>query len=148
MLILGGRERGTVEHGLVLPGEHLDIATRVRHGDPVIGWRGDESMDVYLFNQHRRCEVWAFDRQGIRYCAASVNVDVPGWQHTLLRKLRDGDWHRGQTVFDEINKRNDARDKARDAAAAARGDERAEKLAWALQRDIGHLVSGTRRWHY
>ena len=147
-VILGGGARGTIEHGLVLPGEHLDIATRVRDGDPVIGWRGDAGMDTYLFGEHRRCEVWAFDAHGTRYCAASVNVGVPGWQHQLLRKLRDGDWHRGPTVFDEIDRRNDARERSRDAAAAAAGEERAEKLAWALKRDIGHLVSGTRRFFY
>gem|GEM_PF-4305794 len=148
MLILAGSSRGSVEHGLLLPGEHLDIASRVRDGDPVVGWRGDSGMDTYVFNQARRCEVWGFDGYGTRYCAASVQVDRPGWQHTVLRKLRDGDWHRGPTVFDEINKRASGREEAREAAAAARSEERSERLAWALQRDLGHYVSGTRKWIY
>lgn len=113
----------------------------------VVGWRGDSAMDVYLWPQGR-CEVAAFDAHGNRYCAAAVDTRVPGWQHTLLRKLRDGDWQLGPALFEQVQADNARLEAARAAEGADRRLETADKLHFALLRDLGHMHSGTTRRIY
>lgn len=130
--------------GLLLPGQCQSIVERVQNGDPSVGWRGDPGADVYVHEGLQVAQVWAFDRGHKRYCAAQVSILEPGWEHTLLRKLRDGDWQNPGVVKDIF-----ARGNAREAAAAAERSERiggkADYLVWLAYRTYGTHAGGLTR---
>lgn len=135
--------------GLILPGDDLhDVAGLVQGGDALIGWRGDPTMDVYVWPEYGTVAVYGFDRGGVRYLAAQESLSNPGWRHDLLRRLRDGDYQRGDDVFADIEKKNAAAHKAADDKWDEFADEQAEKLAWALRRDVGVYVDGRSRDFY
>jgi len=77
-----------------------DITRSVQDGDPIIGWRGDPQMDVY--REGSSVKVYGFDRAGDRYVAASVSLADSDWRGTLIRKLRDGDWQRGDAFVADL----------------------------------------------
>lgn len=123
----------------------LGLNERVRLGDSTVGWRGDANMLVMADEAEQRVCVLAVDERGDRYIAASVYPLVDkGWQHSLLRKLRDGDWQREDSV-DRLMATLQAPHDAADARVDDINNERAEKVAWALKRDLGHLHGGTTR---
>lgn len=128
--------------GLLLPGESLGIAERVRNGDPTVGWRGDPEMDVYV--RAGICQVWQFDRTGRRWCAVQVPTSEPGWQHTVLRRLRDGDWQNPDTIKNILREydRNERRIAAEQAEACGRG---ADKVAYTMRRTMGQHYGGLTR---
>ena len=133
---------------LILPGDDLvDVARLVRDGDPVVGWRGDPTMDVYVDRVSGDVVVYGFDRCGERFVAARENARVnPGWRHGLLRRLRDGDWRRGADVlFAELDAENERVRREREHAVDEVAGDGAERLAWALRRDVGHVVGGLTR---
>jgi len=132
--------------GLLLPSDHDRIADRVRDGDPVVGWRGDPTMDTYLIDATGEVQVFAFDRSGERYCAASVSAHSPGWKHELLSKLRDGDWQSGAAER-WVNERNAEQD-ALEREHAGQLEERTDRLAWAVRRDVGTHVDGLSKEFY
>lgn len=128
--------------GLVLPGESLAIADRVHRGDPTVGWRGDPEMDVYVRNGV--CEVWQFDITGTRWCAVRVSTLEPGWQHEVLRRLRDSDWQRDDVTSRAIDmmKAHDREVAAQEAESCGAG---AERIAWWMRRRYGHHYGGLTR---
>jgi hypothetical protein len=127
-------------NGLILPGQYDNIARSVQEGDPVVGWRGDPTMDVMMW--HNEVHVYAFDREGTRYLAAATDARLPGWQHDLLRRLRDGDWQTSN-AYDRVAALNAELERERESKLEDRKNEVAEKLARATRRDLGHLYSGT-----
>lgn len=133
--------------GLILPADDVvRIADRVREGDPTVGWQGDPTMDTYLDEATATATVFGFDRHGDRYIAAQVSVHDPGWRHELLRKLHAGDWRRPDTVDRQVKLVEDQM-RARQAQTDELADEKAEKLAWAIRRDAGHLVGTSKEFY-
>jgi hypothetical protein len=132
--------------GLLLPSDHDRIADRVRDGDPIVGWRGDATMDTYLNERTGDVEVWAFDAKGERYCAASVSASAPGWKHTLLTKLRDGDPQRG--AWEKWMADQEKAHAEKEKANWNQLEERADRLAWGLRRVYGHDVDGLSKEFY
>lgn len=133
--------------GLILPGEAAAIADRVRQGDPTVGWRGDPGMDTYVSDRHGVAQVWSFDARGTRYCAAQVPLSEPGWQHTLLKKLRDGDWQNPDTIRD-IFAANDANTRRQAAERAERCGAAADHVIYEFRRAVGQHYGGLRRRFY
>jgi hypothetical protein len=103
-------------------------------------------MDCYLNDSTGECEVWAFDASGQRYKAVVQSCFEPGWKHTLLRKLRDGDWQTdavGRWLAEQ-----EAAEEARAKAQYEAMEALAEKAGWAMRRDIGAHVGGLTREFY
>lgn len=131
---------------LILPGEDVaDVARAIKEGDATTGWRGDPGMALHRGERGTPREgtvaVYGFDARGERYLAATQDITLPGWRFELLKRLREGDWQRNDQ-FDRVDAANQ---KLRDEAAAEAREakeELAEKLAWAIRRDIGHLNGG------
>lgn len=133
--------------GLLLPADDVvGIVERVQLGDPTAGWRGDPTMDVYVDHRSGEARVMGFDAEGNRYKVAQVRM-LPGWQHALLKKLREGDW-RDPELIDRQMAEMAATDTARQAVIDERMDEHAERLAWALRRDAGTHYGGLTREFY
>ena len=105
-------------------------------------------MDTYLDEQSGEVQVYAFDSHGERYCACTVNAAAdPGWRHTLLRQLTEWDPRRVD-VIGKFSKEQEARQAKKERDDRNFIESRADKLAWALRRDIGHDVDGMSREFY
>ena len=127
-----------------VPMDLFDIDRRLKWGDES-GWRGDPTMCLCL-NQNTvppRYEVWAIDRHGQHYMAASHHECTV----ELVRKVREGDLTRNdpfQAVI-EHNRKMLAEQQQREADARR---EKHDRLAHAIRQDFGHLMGGVRRlWH-
>lgn len=132
--------------GLLLPGDALDIVDRVHQGDPTVGWRGDPSVDVYTDDQSQTAAAYGFDRSGHRYLMCVVNIG-PGWQHEMLRRLRDGDWQ-NDDQYERIVRANRQVDEANDYAREQRIGEASEHAAFTLKRLLGSDIGGLSKWVY
>ena len=104
-------------------------------------------MQVIANVEEELVQIVALDAQFEPYVACSVDPQAdPGWEHTLLCKLRDGDWQRGAAT-EAVNRMAEEVDR-RDAEQAEQREAAAERMAWALERDIGHLVTGSSRRYF
>lgn len=131
----------------------LDIARRLREGDPVCGWRGEASATLYALPiddpvTGKRTHLWEVecdDIAGRRYVAASLlalHVD-----HRIIEKMVLGDWRRGQVAIDEIANANQRLVAARERDRSDAMEEVTDKLHWAMVKDRGHMTGGTHRLH-
>jgi hypothetical protein len=107
-----------------------DIATRIREGDES-GWRGDPSASLMHNPFTNKFEVWMVDGMNVPYIAATSDK----CDHSLILKLIEGDWQKGRQLLEAIQKKN-REDKRREIA---------DKLHWAIIKDVGHLEGGTHR---
>lgn len=134
--VAGGGEMAEVSFDV------YDIANRIQRGDES-GWRGDPSASLMFNPMAGRFEVWMVDATGTPYVACShTRCD-----HTLIVKLIEGDWQKGKALHEDLMKRNR---KVRDAHETTEKEKRlelADKLHWALVRDMGHLEGSNRRIH-
>lgn len=138
---------GHIPMTMAMIGDLMDIDHRVKYGDES-GWRGDPTMCVCINSipghpQEGWFEVWGIDRGGNQYKAASS----PKLDHSLLIKLREGDPTRSdpwQKVLD-----HNAKVKAdQEQADREKRADIADKLAWGIRQDFGHLYGGRRNhWH-
>lgn len=117
-----------------------DIARRIREGDES-GWRGDPSAALMHNPLTNKFEVWLEDGMNQPYIAATSDK----CDHTLLLKLAEGDWQRGRKLLEEIQKKNHAAHKAKLDADEDKRREIADKLHWAIIKDVGHMEGGNRR---
>jgi hypothetical protein len=119
-----------------------DIATRIQKGDES-GWRGDPNASLMWNPTAHRFEVWMVDATGTPYIACShYRCD-----HTLITKLIEGDWQKGKQLAEDMMKKNRAIKDAHETVERDKRLELADKLHWALVRDIGHMEGSNRRQH-
>jgi hypothetical protein len=127
----------------MIDGALLELDRMLKNGDPVIGWRGDETMWVEVNNQDNVVEVWHLDREMVPYVACSTSPSG-GYERRLMEQVIRGDWRRGNDRFTEITAENTAAQKSADNVTDSMQDELAEKLAWAIQKDYdGTNLYGT-----
>lgn len=117
-----------------------DIANRIQRGDES-GWRGDPSASLMFNPLINRFEVWMVDALGTPYVAASHDR----CDHTLIVKLIEGDWQKGKKLAEDMMKKNRAIHDAQQQAEKDKRQELADKLHWAIVKDLGHLDGGNRR---
>ena len=86
-------------------------------------------------------EVWLIDDHNTPYIACSA----PRCDHSLIVKLIEGDWQKGKKLLEEIQKKNRQAQEARLSADRDRAEEIADKMHFAIIKDLGHLEGGTRR---
>ncbi len=90
---------------MLVDSELLELDKQAKFGDPVSGWRGDETMFVCVqpvpAGGAPMIQVWGLDAHGREYLACSTPAGV-GYRHVLLGKLVKGDWqHRAGSLVDE-----------------------------------------------
>lgn len=117
-----------------------DISRRIREGDES-GWRGDPTASVMFNPLTQQFEVWLIDDHNTPYIACSG----PRCDHSLIVKLIEGDWQKGKKLLEEIQKKNRQAQEARLTADRDRAEEIADKMHFAIIKDLGHLEGGTRR---
>ncbi len=123
--------------------EKPELGRRIREGDPVLGWLGDESLELVLNIEHARTdpnhlprwEVWRKHPEGEPSMVAwIVRQRVDGDQ--LIRQLAQHDT-RTVDVVGEYFKARDARAERTAKDFRAENEQNADKLAWALGKDTG-----------
>lgn len=123
---------------MIVTSDVLEIGRRIREGDDV--WRGDPSMSLCLNpGSPEPFEVWGLDAHGTPYLAASAER----CDQRILDRLVAGDWQH-VNVFAAITEHNAKVDAQRQRDADDQLDAAAEKMQWAMRRDLGHLEGGTR----
>lgn len=137
-------------NGLILP-RHLpdgsisyeearpDIGQRIRDGDATLGWLGDPLLMLVCTPNFEgggvpRWEVWRKHPEGEPSLVASKVGTLEADQ--LIRILAAHDT-RVHDVVAEVAARNGTRTEASKREFRAGNEERADKLAWALGRDLG-----------
>jgi len=118
----------------------FDIVRRIREGDES-GWRGDPNASIMFNPVTRHFEVWLVDDKNIPYIACSSDR----CDHSLIVKLIEGDRQKGKKLIEEIQKKNRLAHEAKLSMDRDRAEEIADKMHWAIIRDLGHLEGGTRR---
>lgn len=119
-----------------------NITERIRKGDES-GWRGDPSASVMFNPLTQQFEVWLVDEHQTPYIACSG----PRCDHSLIVKLIEGDWQKGKKLLEEIQKKNrEARSKEM-SLQRDMSEELADKMHYAIMKDLGHMEGGTRRQH-
>lgn len=119
----------------------LDIGRRIREGDES-GWRGDPSMKLCWNPMTQKYEVVGIDATGSEYLAASHDT----CDHTLLVKLVAGDPRKHNVVYEVIEANRKLRE-GQEAADREKAREIADKLQWAIRKDLGQHLGGTKRMH-
>lgn len=126
------------------------IADRIRDGDPELGWLGDELLELRLNIEHARThftklprwEVWRKHPQGEPTMVIScIAQRIDGAQ--LIRQLALHD-SRTHDVAAEILDKRDKVQAATEQAFRDENEEKADKLAWALGRDLSEPVQSGR----
>jgi len=117
-----------------------DIATRIQKGDES-GWRGDPSASLMFNPIIGRFEVWMVDATGTPYVACSHHRA----DHTLIVKLIEGDWQKGKALHEDLLKKNKAILASHETEEKEKRLELADKLHWALIKDVGHLGGSNKR---
>jgi len=118
----------------------FDIARRIREGDES-GWRGDPTASIMFNPITNHFEVWMVDGLNQPYIACSSSR----CDHSLIVKLIEGDWQKGKRLHEDLMKKNRAIKDAHETAEKEKRLELADKLHWALIKDLGHLDGGNRR---
>lgn len=118
----------------------FDIARRIREGDES-GWRGDPTASILFNPLTKHFEVWLIDDQNTPYIACSSSR----CDHSLIVKLIEGDWQKGRRLLEEIQKKNHAARDAEKQAQREKIEEIADKMQFAIMKDLGHLEGQTKR---
>jgi hypothetical protein len=135
------------------------VEDRVKHGCPHVGWRGEPDWET-IKHVHRNgavtVEVWGWsptvtDRRNPHAWVLMVAVDPAyeeaagrDWRRTLLEKLRDGDWRNAERAIESVLADNDRVMAERAAEHREKVGEIADRLAFHLQREVGHHNGGSR----
>lgn len=124
---------------MLVESDVLDIGRRIAQGDEL--WRGDPTMGLFWNPVEGMFEVWGEDIAGTPYLAAAhTHADA-----RLILKLVEGDWQKGLAKVNALQAA-EAKRKADEARAFAdQNEELADKLHFALVKDIGQHYGGMTR---
>lgn len=112
----------------------------IQYGNPTVGWEGDIRIGVYL--NAGRWELWRYSDDGNYYCFLRSPHGAPLDRNLVCRMLVEADGRR-KNVKAEIDLHNAALKAARERDAQDQADAAAEKLHWALRKDIGAYEGGS-----
>ena len=125
-----------------------DFMRRLREGDATIGWTGDPRLGVYHADDcieiHRLCE----DGEVRLIMRSKPGVTSLGSEALRFLAEHDTQSRRAYDPVEEINRHNAGVEKSIADREKDRRGEAAERLAWALRRDLGYHYGITSRAYY
>lgn len=122
---------------LWLDPEVKQVVDWLHNGYPTLGWEGDPALALYLGDKGE----WVINRfengQYRTVCRSKPGVHLDA---RVIMLLVHHDLRRRSAfdILDEVNKHNDALEKAVDDAAHAKAADALEKVYWGVQRDVGY----------
>jgi hypothetical protein len=123
------------------------VADRIKKGDPIFGWEGDERYQLYVNYKIGRWELWRHEDDGVM----RLNLVVPGFVSGvdvvpyLIEWIVTHDGRRGFNPTDLVIKESLRHQREREAEGHARNEEAADRLHHALVKDVGHTDVGMSR---
>lgn len=132
------------EGRVVVEGDVLEVERRLREGDDLIGWEGDENMRLMVDLETGLYDVWTLGPDRTPVLAVA---ERPYCDQRLIEDVIRADTRRFD-VAARVIKRNEEVAAGDRAARAEQNAELADKLQSALMKDLGHHYGGlTRRVH-
>lgn len=110
------------------------LVDKLHFGDPTIGWEGDERLALYREGQSWLLMRLEHDGEYRPICKSRPGLAL---DERLIMRLVEHDSHRGANPIDKVDAVNAAVDKERDYQGTQKVHSAAEKLQWALRRDLG-----------
>jgi hypothetical protein len=123
--------------GIWLAPEVQGFLDRLQNGDSTIGWEGDPRLALYR-TQDRRWEIWRQEHDGEPrlVCRSRPGLAL---DNRLIMRLMEHDTRRGFRIKEHVDKVNAKVDADKAAALQPQKEAAADKLMWALRKDVGHL---------
>lgn len=114
-----------------------DLIQRIRFGDPVKGWEGDERLALYWNEIERRFELWRLEDDNEYRFVCRSGIDMP-LDERVIDGLLSMDRHRqARSLHDRIVANNEAVDAARARETEEWiAEEMAPRLQHAFRRDM------------
>jgi hypothetical protein len=122
-----------------------DFDRRLKEGDASIGWTGDERLGVYYADGRLELRRLCEDGELRVIMRARPGVKVLDTQTLRFLAEHDSQSRRAYDVRAEMDQHNDTIRRDAERQVAAHNEQFAEKLRWALRRDIGAHVGGSSR---
>jgi len=121
---------------LWIDGGMQDLIHKLHHGDPTIGWEGDERLAVY-FNDDTKCwEVMRLEDDNVYRLVARSKPGVQFDDRFIVLLCETDRQRRRQSLHDEIVANNEAVDRARQAETDTFiAEEAAPRLRHAILKD-------------
>ena len=122
---------------LWMEGSVRELIDRIRFGDPILGWEGDERIELYFNAPEERFELWRLEDDGEyrRVCRSQPGM---AFDERIIHALIQWDGRRRPVALvDEVNEHNariDA-DKARQRDEWT-AEELAPRLAHAFRKEL------------
>ena len=121
---------------LWMDGSMRDLIQRVRFGDPLLGWEGDERIELYYDGPEERFELWRLedDHEYRRVCRSAPGM---AFDERIIHALIQWDGRRRSTALvDEVNGHNERRQSEVEAERAEWvAEEMAPRLRHAIRED-------------
>lgn len=132
------------EGQVLVEGAVTDTLRKLKFGDGILGWEGDVNMQLLVDTATGLYDVWTLDVAGE---PSLVVAQKPYADDRLIRDVIHADSRRFDVVgrvLEKIDKRQELEREAHKAQVA----EMADKLHFALMKDLGAHVGGlTKRIH-
>lgn len=126
-----------------------DVLRPIVFGLPTVGWQGDARFAVYSDGRNKFV-LFRLERDGEYRRVRDIPTDRPLSPRAvgeLCRWLVERDPKRGFDVLAHIEANNARVDREREQREADERAQVADKLAWALKRDLGGHLGGSRFDH-
>ena len=124
---------------VVQPGTNLhELADRIKNGDPTCGWEGDPRLTLARYDDPvtgPQFELWRLEHDGQYRLVAKLAGHLD--PSNICRRLVEHDIRRGFDIKDAVDRHNAKVHAARMAPVQDRLSGAADKLAWALRKDLG-----------
>lgn len=132
------------EGQVLVEGAVTGTLRKLKFGDGILGWEGDENMQLLVDTSTGLYDVWTLD---LNREPCLVVAQRPYADDRLIQDVIQADSRRFDVVgrvIEKVNKRDELEREARKAQV----DEMADKLHFALMHDLGSQVGGlTKRIH-
>lgn len=132
------------EGQVLVEGAVTNTLRKLKFGDGILGWEGDENMQLLVDTASGLYDVWTLGQDGE---PALVVAQRPYADDRLIQDVINADTRRFDVagrVMEKANRRQELEREARKAQVA----EMADKLHFALMKDLGAHVGGlTKRIH-
>lgn len=111
-----------------------DLIGKLHHGDPTVGWEGDERLALAWNRDTQRWELWRRERDENYRLIAQSPIGHP-FPDDIIERLVTHDVRRGFDVSEYVRRANEKVEEQREYELSERLGPAHEKLAWALMRD-------------
>lgn len=121
------------------------IVDKLHFGDPALGWEGDERLALSWNGQTERVELWRLEDDGEYRLVMRGRPGMRVVDMGIIQFLVTHDRQRGFKLRDAIDAHNAKLDADREKEFDAKVEAAADRLHWALLRDIGQFEGGITR---